>query len=609
MPSADPNRLKLLTTVWVFTVLGLLLLGLAFTVFPLLSFDSAKNIADWIARDGDLESFTLLRFEKLRVLIWPGLLFLICGGVLAWKKPRGIAIAEKGIAFLNQVRSAVIRDIREMTSASQFLLQDKWHLILLGCIFVVAILNNAQFLNRSMRYDEAYTFNIFASKPLIRIISDYSLPNNHIFHSILVHLAYKIFGSQPWMIRLPAFIAGILLIPAGYLTGRIFFSADVALFGSGLIAFFSALVDSAVNARGYTIICLITLVLMALGKFVISHKNRTAWTMMIALSALGMYTVPTMVFPLGSVGLWLLVSWVFHQVIPDYYGFSFLKYLFAYSVLTLILTWLLYTPVFVVSGYKSALSNPFVRPLNSSEFGFKIAGRLSETWESWNSGVPSAIMITLVVGFGLSFIFYRRQWMRGALFPVMAILFSAAVVLLRKVAPFDRMWLFAAPIFLIWAAAGLWFLLDGLLGKVTAKFKSFHVIFTTCLLVLACFILAFFGNTYQFKIMNRNAKYEQAALFLRDYISPTDVVVTTFPDDAPLRYYYQLYQPFPDDVFSYRVNYRRILVIANPASGQTVDSVLQQQNFPLELSEIPSANLLVEYDGLGIFELERHETG
>ena len=609
MPITDPKRLKLLTALWVLTIVGLLVVGLAFSIFPLLSFGSAKNIADLIARDGNLESFTFLRFEKIKILVLPGLGFLICGSVLALKKNKGIEIIEKGLILLNRVKSEITQDIREMTYSLEFLLQEKWHLALLGVIFGIAIINNAQFLNRSMRYDEAYTFNIFASRPLIQIISDYSLPNNHIFHSILVHFAYKIFGSQPWMIRLPAFGAGMLLIPAGYLTGRIFFSADVALLGSALIAFFSALVDSAVNARGYTIICLITLLLMVLGKYVTSHKNRTAWGIMILLSAVGIYTVPTMIFPLGSVGVWFFVSWIFRKPSKDYDGFSFLKYLLSFGLLTLFLTWLFYIPVFAVSGYQSALSNPFVRPLSPSEFGFKITGRLNETWESWNSGVPMAMMIILIIGFGLSFVFYRKQLKQGVIFPIITILFSSAIILLRRVAPFDRMWLFAAPIFLIWAAAGLWYLLDGSLRRVTEKFKSLHWILQACLLVLTCFILAFFGNAYQFKIMNRNAKYEQAAIFLRDYISPTDVVVTTFPDDAPLRYYYRLYQQFSDDVFLYRDDFRRVLVIANPGGGQTVDSVLQQQNFPLKLSEIPSANLLVEYDGLGIFELERYETG
>jgi hypothetical protein len=605
MPKNDLNRAKLLRAIWILTVLGLLLAGLAFTLFPLLPFDAAKSIADLIARDRDLESFTPAHHEKLKGLIWLGLGFLVSGSTLAWEKTKGIEIVEKGVSFLCRVKSRISQDIRAMIFSLRFLLQERWHLALLGVILGIAIVNDAQFLNRSMRYDEAYTFNIFASRPLIRIISDYSLPNNHIFHSILVHFAYKIFGGQPWVVRLPAFIAGMLLIPAGYLTGRTFFSANVALFGSGLIAFFSALVDSAVNARGYTIICLITLLLLAFGEYVKSHKNRTAWGIMILLAAVGLYTVPTMIFPLGSVGLWLFASWFFCKTSPEYGGFSFIKYLILFSALTLFLTLLFYAPVFIVSGYQSAVSNSFVRPLNPSEFWFKLAGRLKETWESWNSGVPAAMMVMLIVGFCLSFLFYRRLSKRQVWFPILMILFSSAVVLIRRVAPFDRMWLFAVPIFLIWAAAGLWYVFEVSFGRMTKKFRFLNLTSKAGMLVLCCFILAFFGNAYQFKIMDRNAKYEEIALFLQGYVSPADVVVTTFPDDAPLRYYYQLYQQHPDDVFSFRDDPERILVIANPGSGQTIDSVLRQQKYPLELSGLKPALQLFESDGLCVFELER----
>jgi hypothetical protein len=345
---------------------------------------------------------------------------------------------------------------------------------------------------------------------------------------------------------------------------------------------------------------------LGLSEYVKSHKNRTAWGIMILLAALGLYTVPTMIFPLGSVGLWLFVSWVFRKTSPEYSGFSFIKYLVLFSALTLFLTLLFYAPVFIVSGYQSAVSNPFVRPLNPSEFWFKLAGRLNETWESWNSGIPVMMMVVLIAGFCLSFLFYKRLSKRQISFPILMILSSSAVVLIRRVAPFDRMWLFAVPIFLIWAAVGLWYVFDVSFGRMTKKFRFLNLTSRAGMLVLCCFVLVFFGNAYQFKIMNRNAKYEEIALFLQGYVSPDDVVVTTFPDDAPLRYYYQLHQQHPDDVFSFRDDSERILVVANPESGQTVDSVLRQQKYPLELSDLKPAFQIFESDGLGVFELERH---
>ena len=61
-------------------------------------------------------------------------------------------------------------------------------------------------------YDEAYTYVAFASRSLWAIVSDYSLPNNHILHSILVHLSTQIVGNHPWAIRIPALVAGLGII-------------------------------------------------------------------------------------------------------------------------------------------------------------------------------------------------------------------------------------------------------------------------------------------------------------------------------------------------------------------------------------------------------------
>src|SRR3990172_4791582 len=114
-------------------------------------------------------------------------------------------------------------------------------------------------LSQPMQHDEAYTFIAFASRPFWIAISDYSLPNNHVFHTLLVYLAYHLLGDQPWIIRLPAFLAGVAIIPLTYAAAALFYNRKVGLLSAGLAAASPLLIDYSANARGYTLICAFTL--------------------------------------------------------------------------------------------------------------------------------------------------------------------------------------------------------------------------------------------------------------------------------------------------------------------------------------------------------------
>ena len=82
-------------------------------------------------------------------------------------------------------------------------------------ICVIGVTLRLALLNQPMRYDETLTFIGYASRPLWQALTDYSAPNNHLFHTLLVHLT-TLFGTQysEWMIRVPAFAAGAAVIPA-----------------------------------------------------------------------------------------------------------------------------------------------------------------------------------------------------------------------------------------------------------------------------------------------------------------------------------------------------------------------------------------------------------
>ncbi len=90
---------------------------------------------------------------------------------------------------------------------------NRVHYAALITIVLLSIVLRLAFLSQPMRFDEAFTFLRFVSKPLSEGLTNYSEPNNHLFHTLLVHIVYSLFGDSSWVIRLPALLAGIALVP------------------------------------------------------------------------------------------------------------------------------------------------------------------------------------------------------------------------------------------------------------------------------------------------------------------------------------------------------------------------------------------------------------
>ena len=134
-------------------------------------------------------------------------------------------------------------------------------------LIVIGAVLRMRFLFEPMAFDEADTFISFASKPIYLGLSLYSTPNNHIFHTLLMHIAWRLFGDQEWAIRLPVLLAGILLIPVTYCAGRVLYGKHSALIAAALVTAASPLVSYSVNARGYILVCVFFLLLLIAGRY------------------------------------------------------------------------------------------------------------------------------------------------------------------------------------------------------------------------------------------------------------------------------------------------------------------------------------------------------
>ena len=142
-----------------------------------------------------------------------------------------------------------------------------------------------------MRYDESATFMWYASQPFYVGLSKYTAPNNHLFHTLLVHISYQLFGDSVFSLRFPAFLAGVLIIPFTYLTFRYVYDRHTGLFTAALAGSSSLLIQYSTNARGYTLVTLFFLLLLLCFAHLRKHREPACWLIIAVLGALAMHTI------------------------------------------------------------------------------------------------------------------------------------------------------------------------------------------------------------------------------------------------------------------------------------------------------------------------------
>jgi len=476
-------------------------------------------------------------------------------------------------------------------------------------IMVMSVIFRLEYLNSPLGHDEAYTYVAFAHS-FFSAITDYHLPNNHVFHSILVYFSTRVFGIWPWAVRLPAFTAGVLLVPAVYWLAKRLYDRWTGLGAAALVAWLPMLVNYSTNARGYTLVALFTLLTFILGSIVCKQENLFIWGLISLFSALGLYTVPVMLFPFGILFVWLFLKNQIDGIAskgqsntPGSYrsNLDFLRIWAATGFGTAILTLLFYTPILIFTGPEKVFANGFVAPLPWDDLLETLSHRFAETWVEWTTGVPLFIVVILVAGWVLSLVFHRRLSSTRIPLQVAALIWILALILIQRPNAWGKVWLFLLPLMLLWSAAGIF----GLLGKIKLKFLRGLPL---AAIMVGLVLLAEIQHTAWLapqlpEIWAGRGSQEKAVLFVREQLEDNDMIVVASPDDAAVLYYSQLYG-IPDTRFNSRnLTFTRVFVFVDLAKGQTPASVIAKYSLDPATLNMGSTRLLETYENLQVFEV------
>lgn len=444
----------------------ILALSAVLLLFARLSFREVWTLMDEIPVLVHMRPLSQSRLDRVQM----GLALVGLGlGVLALVMLLRRKYAENYLAHTEQSAVQVWRDL-----VKGFRTEECRGLLLF--ILVIGVFLRLYFIGQPISYDESFTYVYYASQPLKIGLTSYYWPNNHLFHTYLVHLTDTWFGGDIWAVRLPALLAGIFTIPAAYGVGRVFYNKTVGLLSAAFVATSPVLILYSASARGYSIVTfLFLLLLLTVASLLRRRENTFLWLLFALAAALGFYTLPMMVYPFGIVGIWIALT-AFLQRRKREIWVSFA----VYTALAGVLTVLLYTPVFTVSGSMAVTDNDFVKRLSWGEFGESAGPFAEKLVEDWFSSYDGALRlaVALLVGVGLA---AQRKISRYPL-PVLlaAVLWCVPVLLYRRNFGFERVWLFLLPVVWLTAAAGLTYMLDMLFDWIQARrFSAGRRVFVT----------------------------------------------------------------------------------------------------------------------------------
>jgi uncharacterized membrane protein len=286
-------------------------------------------------------------------------------------------------------------------------------------------------------------------------------------------MLHYFFGDAVWAMRLPALLAGTLLIPATYFLFRTLSNNFVALISATLVSLSSPLIEYSTNARGYTTIILVFLILLLLANYLSTNRNLFAWSLFIVASALGFYTIPLFLLPFGIVICWYILIIIIENNQTNKY--TYLKDLLISLPFIFVCILILYLPVIVISGYGSLINNQYVQANSFSYLFYNLVPVLKSTLKLFIRDIPLSITLILALGFLVFLIKIRSFDVKNSLLLVSALSWCCLVILVKRIFQYPRMWLFLIPILVGLSVNGLFYLIKNILKEKLILYSSIIV--------------------------------------------------------------------------------------------------------------------------------------
>ncbi|NDY83459.1 hypothetical protein G3I67_09470 [Orrella sp. NBD-18] len=317
-------------------------------------------------------------------------------------------------------------------------------------IVLVGAFIRLYFMDQPMRVDESWTF-MASVKDGWKSVLTYATPNNHVLHSIFVKLSTSIFGADPWAIRVPAFMFGVVSIVLVFCVTRHF--GGRGLFAAAVVATNPYMILFSTNARGYSLLVCVFLALVILGSLYSRSPSKGAGTAVAILSALGIFAIPTMVFPLFGLLLW--IAYVGFRS-ADVRRIDLIQSNLLCGLKIAFLTTLIYAPVVYLSGLKAIIANDWVIPQVYGVFLKGIRWHFEDTLFHFIRDVPLFFLLICIVAVLRGFYASKKEKGNWLISLLCALVLGGGIVFFAQHSiPFERTWIYFIPIFAVLTDKGV----------------------------------------------------------------------------------------------------------------------------------------------------------
>ncbi|NDV69120.1 glycosyltransferase family 39 protein [Dysgonomonas sp. 25] len=363
----------------------------------------------------------------LKLLLSPERKLAVWGILIA-----SFAASAIALYFRDKLSDFLIRFGRDVKQAFRHIFSDVCTAKGLAIMLISFSLSVYLGLTVPVSYDEAYTYLTFVNKPFYYSATFYPSPNNHVLYSLLANATEMLpFLSELFCLRLPAILLSLLSWIVIYSFIKRDFAESLSVLATGIVSVLFMSVYYSFMARGYSCVVLLFVVCFWASYNIINKGSRTKdWMFFMISSILGVYTVPSFVYPLISLNALILIC-----------NYRNIRQQIAYNLVAVASVGMLYAPIILLQkqGLAAITNNRFVAPIDRFEVIERLPSFIANTiFEIF--GIPSLIIGgVVIVAFVMTCIRKNKQliltWIVFLASPVL-------LLILHSVIPFPRTFIY-----------------------------------------------------------------------------------------------------------------------------------------------------------------------
>lgn len=596
----DPQVPKVARTIYAAFVLLLFLSSGVLVIYLFTPYEWVKKVLDSLPRDRDLELYTPDFERRAKHYLQMVVIGMALGTLFFWRRRDTV------LRSLNEGWSGLTRYAGEQFGYIRkfFREESRFHKTALLIVLIFGLLIRLIYLiNQPINHDEARTVYDFAHESFAELLTNYGVPNNHIFLSFLIKISIFLFGNHVWSIRLSVFLAGVFVLVMTYITCRVLLGRQIALLSTALCAVSYPLVQYSSNARGYMLVIFFFLCLLYLGEQIKSSDNRVAEKLFALCAGLGAWTIPVMLYPFTIAVLWLFVS-------PNRSRMDIINSAVRISIFTGIFVGIVYGPMLLRMGPAALTSDQNVAPKDWSFLWPDFVDMLTILNDSLHRSMPKEVQFFLFSLAILGLVFPHARQRTAIRLAFVSLIPSILWIVLQRRIAFARVWLFLIPVYFFLIATGI--------SVVLHEIRKVERLSTVSVAVVCAALVALFlrgtirGITYPMKVGGSCTAALEVVAFLAPQLDENTVLETATPCSGPIRYYLNIANVSLDHFYWNRGK------SANAASLQKFDQIFLVMmeprhdfdffNYGRRIRNYGPPRLVKKFPDLKIYRMDRIES-